>query len=117
MATTEGASMARIPQDNVFSGDFLDGSLKSLATASEGAQAIAAEATAFSNRTVEAGTAAIENLLHATSFDAAVDIQSRYARSAYESFVAQTTRMTALYADLARDAYKPLEAIVATRRS
>jgi hypothetical protein len=36
-------------------------------------------------------------------------VQTDYAKSSYESFVAEATKLGELYADLAREAYKPFE--------
>ena len=36
-------------------------------------------------------------------------MQSDYAKSAYETFVAEATKLSELYADLAKEAYKPFE--------
>ena len=43
----------------------------------------------------------------------AIEIQTDYAKSAYEGFVAQATKIGELYADLAKETYKPFEAYVA----
>ena len=45
--------------------------------------------------------------------DKAVEVQTDYAKAAYEGFVAEATKMGELYADLAKDAYKPFESIIA----
>ena len=36
-------------------------------------------------------------------------MQTEYAKSAYEGFVAEATKLGELYSDLARDMYKPYE--------
>jgi len=36
-------------------------------------------------------------------------VQSDYVKSSYESFVAEATKLGELYADLAREVYKPFE--------
>ena len=54
-----------------------------------------------------------EKLLGAKSLEKAIEIQTAYAKTAYEGFVAQATRMGELYADLAKEAYKPFEGLVA----
>jgi phasin family protein len=76
---------------------------------SKGLQEIASEATDYSRKTIEANTAAIEKLLGARSLDSAIQIQTDYAKSSYESLLAQTTRMGELFSKLARDAFKPVE--------
>ena len=63
----------------------------------------------YSKKVFEQSTAATEKLLGAKSFDKAVEVQSDYAKSAYETFVAEATKLGELYADLAKEAYKPFE--------
>jgi hypothetical protein len=41
-----------------------------------------------------------------------MELQADYMKTAYESFVAQSTKMSELYADLAKEAYKPYETAV-----
>lgn len=93
--------------------EFLDTSLKSFASVTKNVQTISAEATDYSRKAFEAGSAAAEKLTSARSLDKAFEIQTDYAKQAYEGFVAQATRMGELYAEMARDAYKPFESVVA----
>lgn len=93
--------------------EFMDTGLKSFATLSENLQAITVEATEYSKKSFEAGSATAEKLVSAKSFDKAIEIQTDYAKQAYESFVAQATKMGELYAEIAKDAYKPFESVVA----
>ena len=96
-----------------FGKEYFDNSLKSFAAFSKGAQAIAVEATDYTKKSVETGSAALEKLLAAKSLEKAIEIQTDYAKTAYEGFVAQATKMNELYADLAKEIYKPFEAFVA----
>lgn len=96
-----------------FGKEFLDTGLKSFASLSKGFQAIATEATEYSKKSFETGSAAIEKLVAAKSLEKAIEIQTDYAKQAYESFVAQATKLGELYAEVAKDAYKPYESIVA----
>ena len=57
----------------------------------------------------EKGRAATEKLIGAKSLEKAVEVQSDYVKSSYESFVAEATKLGELYADLAREVYKPFE--------
>ncbi len=79
----------------------------------KGFQAIAAEVTNYSKKSFEDGTAAVERLLGAKTVEKAIEIQSEYAKTAYEGFVAQATKLGELYADLAKEAYKPFEGYLA----
>ena len=98
---------------NKYGKEFMDTGLKSFAAVSKGAQAIAVEATEFSKKSFEEGGAAFEKLMSAKSLDKAMEIQTDYAKKAYEEFVAQATKMGDLYAEMAKDAYKPFESAVA----
>jgi hypothetical protein len=91
--------------------DFLEGSLVSFTTLSKGAQAIATEASHYTKKAFETGSATVEKLFSVKSFEKAIEIQTDYARQAYEGFVAEATRMGELYADIAKDAFKPFESI------
>jgi len=86
--------------------------MKAWGQVSKGVQAIAAESADFSKKSFEEGSAALEKLLGAKSLEKAIEIQTAYAKSTYEGFVAQATRMGQLYADLAKESYKPFENFV-----
>ena len=96
-----------------FGKEFADTGLTSLASLSKGAQALAVEAGDYTKKSFENGSAFVEKLLSAKSFENAVEIQTDYVKQSYESFVAEATKFGELYADLARDAYKPFESLVA----
>ena len=93
--------------------DNMDTAMKQFGTVSKGFQAIATEIADYSKKSFEEGSAALEKLLGAKSLEKAIEIQSDYAKTAYESFVAEATKMGELYTDLAKESYKPLEGIIA----
>src|SRR5438132_605255 len=95
--------MQKLSKDN------MDATLKAFGTMSKGFQAIAVEMTEYSKKVFEESTAATEKLIGAKSLDKAFEVQSDYVKSAYEGFVAQATRFGELYADLAKETYKPFE--------
>jgi hypothetical protein len=92
--------------------EHMDSTLKAWGQVSKGVQAIAAETADYSKKSFEEGSAALEQLLGARSFEKAVEIQTAYAKTAYEGFVAQATKLGELYADLAKESYKPFESFV-----
>jgi phasin family protein len=92
-----------------FGKDNMDATMKSLSAASKGFQAIAAEVSNYSKTSFESGTAAMERLLGAKTLEKAIEVQSEYVKSAYEAFVAESTKLGELYADLAKESYKPFE--------
>jgi hypothetical protein len=93
--------------------DNMDQAMKSFGSFSKGMQSLAVEMADYSKKSFEDGAAAFEKLMAAKSLDKAMEIQSDYMKSAYEGFVAQATKVGELYVDLAKDAYKPLEGMIA----
>jgi Phasin protein len=67
----------------------------------------------YSKRSFENGTKTMENLFGAKSLDKAFEVQSEYAKSAYEDYVSCATKLGALYTDLAKEAFKPYQGLVA----
>ena len=58
-------------------------------------------------------SAVVEKLLGAKSVETAIQIQTDYAKSAYEGFVAQATKINEMYVKLASEAFKPVETALA----
>jgi len=75
-------------------------------------QAIAAEATDYSRRSMENSSSFVAKLLGAKSFDSVIQIHSEYAKTSYESFVVQAKKMGELYSDLAKEFFKPIETAI-----
>jgi hypothetical protein len=92
--------------------DNMDAAMKSFGAVSKASQAIATEFADYSKKSFEDSTKVMEKLLGVKSIEKAMDIQTDYAKTAYESFVAEATKMGELYADLAKETYKPFEAYV-----
>jgi phasin family protein len=88
--------------------------LQSYSETTKGFQAIAAEATEYSRKSFQDAVAHFETLSGARNLEAVLELQTGYVKSAYESFVAEATKLSEMYADLARSAYKPYEAPVAS---
>ena len=75
--------------------------------------AIAGETTNYSKTYLDKRFAFIEKLLGAKSFDTVIQIQSEYAKTSFEDFVAQSKKIGELYSNLAKLAFKPVEEAVA----
>lgn len=54
----------------------------------------------------------VEKLSGVKSLDKAMEAQTDFARSAYETFVAESQKIAGLYSDLAKQAFKPVETVV-----
>jgi hypothetical protein len=93
--------------------DNMDSALKSWGALSKGTQAIASEVADYSKKAFEDGTTALEKLFGVKSFDKAIEVQTEFVKTAYEGFVAEASKIGELYADLAKEAYKPFETMMA----
>ncbi|WJR81243.1 phasin family protein [Bradyrhizobium sp. NP1] len=77
----------------------------------EGVQAIAAAYGDYSKKSYEDVKTFVEKLSGVKSLDKALEVQTEYAKSAYEQFVAESQKIAGLYADLVKQSYKPLEGL------
>ncbi len=91
-----------------FSKEQLEALTAASTTLSKGLQDIATESTDYSKKAFAASTAMFEKLLGARSVESAIQIQTEFAKQAYEGFVAQATRVSELYTRVASDALKPV---------
>jgi hypothetical protein len=96
-----------------FGKENMDATVKALGSVSMGAQAIAVETADYAKKSFEQSSAVLEKLVGAKSLDKAIEIQTDYVKSAYEGFVAQSTKIGELYTNLAKEMVKPMEAAVA----
>jgi len=103
------AMVKNIDEVQQFGKENMDATLKSFGAWSKSMQAIAIEVADYSKKAFEQGSAAAEKLIGAKSLDKAFEVQSDYMKNTYEGFVAQATKLGELYADLAKEAYKPYE--------
>lgn len=87
----------------------LDDSARSYQEVTKGVQAVTAEMTGYSKKAFADATRAFEQLLGVKSFEQAVEIQTQYAKKAYEAHIAQMTKLGEMYTDMARNAFKPFE--------
>jgi hypothetical protein len=69
-------------------------------------QEIASQIADYSKHSFEQGTRTMENLLGAKSPDKAFEVQTEYAKAAYESYVSHATKLGQLYTDLAKETFK-----------
>jgi phasin family protein len=100
-----------------FSKDSMDMAMASFGAWTKNAQAIASEIADYSKKSFEESTAVLEKLMGAKSLEKAMEVQSEYLTSSYEDFVAQSTKLSELYAGLAKEAYKPFEGVIAKASS
>lgn len=91
----------------------IETSLKAFGAFSKGLQGIAAEIADYTKKSFEESTSTFEKLVSAKSLDKAIEIQTDFAKTAYEGLVAESTKISELYTDLAKETFKPYEGIFA----
>jgi hypothetical protein len=90
--------------------------LKMLGEWSKGWQSIAAEMSDFTKKSFEEGTATFEKLLSAKSVEQALEIQAGFAKRSYDGYMHQMSKIGGLYAELAKEAYRPVEKALQSAR-
>ena len=74
-----------------------------------GFQAIATAYGDYAKKSFEDTKSFVEKISGAKSFDKVIEIQTEFAKTAYEAFVTESQKITALYGDLAKQSYKPFD--------
>ena len=77
-----------------------------------GFHAIASAYGDYAKKSFEDGKAFVEKLSGVKSLDKALEVQTDFAKSGYDTFVAESQKIAGLYGDLAKQFFKPLETIV-----
>jgi len=95
----------------------IEATTKAFGALTKASQEIATEMADYSKRSFDNSTKAMEKLFGVKSLDKAIEVQSEFAKLAFEDFSAQMTKFGQLYSDLAKGAFKPFEAQVAKATS
>jgi hypothetical protein len=82
-----------------------------------GFQAIATAYGDYTKKQFEDTKSFVEKLSGVKSFEKAIEIQTEFAKSAYETFVTESQKIGAMYGDLAKQSCKPFGGFVAKMTS
>lgn len=93
--------------------DNVDAAVKTFGAASKTAQTIAVEMTDYTRKSFEQGSQAVEKLFGAKTLEKAIEVQTDYAKTAYEGLIAEAAKLGDLYTDLAKECCKPYEGLFA----
>ena len=77
-----------------------------------GLSAIATAYGDYTKKSYDETKSFVEKLSGVKSLDKALEAQSEFAKTSYETFMADAQKIAGLYGDLAKQAFKPLEGIV-----
>ena len=105
--------MVKLEDLQQYGKEHFDAAVASAGTFSKGLQDIAAAVSDYSRKSFENGSAFVEKLASVKSLDKAIEVQTDYAKTTYETLVAESTKIGEIYADLAKEAYKPFENYIA----
>ena len=97
--------------------DGFEATVRSFGEVNKGLQAIAAKFADYSKKSFEDGTRAFEQLIGAKSVEQAIEIQFQFAKKAYDTYIAEMSKLGEMYVAVARDAYKPVEQTLAKKRA
>jgi hypothetical protein len=78
-----------------------------------GLSAIASAYGDYTKKSYEDTKSFVEKLSGVKSLDKALEAQTEFAKTSYETFMADAQKIAGLYGDLAKQAFKPLEGIAA----
>ena len=83
--------------------------LKSATVAGKGAETIHNEFYAYSKQSIEDGIAASKAILGSKSVHEAFELQSDFAKAAFESYVGQLTKFGELFTATTKDSFAPIQ--------
>jgi hypothetical protein len=86
-----------------------EAAVRAYGEASKSFQAIGQELNDYAKSSFESAIRAFEQLAGAKSLERALEIQTNYAKTAYESWTAEVSKIGEMYQAAASDAYEPFE--------
>ena len=118
-AVEKGAESMRQGMDKVSKGfekltsfhkETLEALMESATLAGKGGEKIAGELTTYAKSSGEAFSSAIKTIAGSKTLQAAFEAQMDYAKSSFESYVAQMTKVNDMILSSAKEAFEPLQA-------
>jgi hypothetical protein len=95
----------------------IDTGIASSDTFPGGFQAIATAYGDYTKKSFEDTKLFVEKLSGVKSLDKAIELQTEFAKTAYETFVTESQKIATLYSDLAKQSYKPFGSFAAKMTS
>ena len=108
-------NLAGLNELNAHSKKNLEAVVASVTAATKGAEALGAQAMTFSKATFETQVAAAKSLAGAKSVQEVVELQTRFAKTALETYMAEFAKMSDTVSASVKESMKPLnERVTAT---
>ena len=105
--------MVKVEDIQQYGKEQFETAVASATTMQNGIQAIASAYGDYTKKSFEDTRSFVEKLSGVKSLDKVIEVQTEYAKSAFETFVAESQKIAGLYTDLAKQTFKPLEGVVA----
>jgi len=105
--------MVKVEDIQSYGKEQLETVVASATSLQNGFHAIASAYGDYTKKSFEDTKSFVEKLSGVKSLDKAIEAQTEFAKSAYETFVAESQKIAGLYTDLAKQTFKPLEGVVA----
>jgi phasin family protein len=101
-------SLSGLNDANAHSKKNLEAVIASVTAATKGAETLGAQAMAFSKKSVEDQVAAAKSLSGAKSIQEVVELQTSFAKTALEAYMAEVGKMSETVSASLKDSMKPL---------
>jgi hypothetical protein len=105
--------MVKVEEIQNYGKEQFEQAVASATTLQSGIQAIATAYGDYAKKSFEDTKSFAEKLSGVKSLDKVLEVQSEYAKTAYETFIAESQKIAGLYGDLAKQTFKPVEGLVA----
>ena len=89
--------------------DTAEAVMKSATTAGKGIESINSEIYSYSKQSIEDGVAATKAVLSSKSVHEALEFQTDYAKSAFEAYVAELSKISELATAATKETYAPFQ--------
>ena len=101
-------SAAGISELNAQGKQNLEAMVASAAAAQKGVEALSAQSVAFTKKSWEDGVAAAQSMSQARSIQELLELQTTWAKTATETYLAEVTRATEVMTASVKDSFKPI---------
>ena len=101
-------SLSALSEANAYSKKNLEAVVASVTAATKGAETLGAQAMSYSKASLEGQVAAAKSLAGAKSIQEVVELQTAYAKTALETYMAEVGKMSETVATSVKDSLKPL---------
>ena len=101
-------SAASLTEMNAQGKQNLEAMVASAAAAQKGVEALSAQSVAFTKKSWEDGVAAAKSMSQARSIQELLELQTTWAKSATEAYLAEVTRATEVVTASVKDSFQPI---------